>query len=166
MTHAEIIQAIRREHINFLTAIGGIPDDVMIDEPVAEELTIKDMMAHIAMWMRVAIKFVQDYKTTGVPKSLGLDEEAKIDAFNEQGWEARRELPLAQVIGEFAAAYGDLIAAVESLSDEELNAPLPPPWGESDTLERLIAVNSYEHEPEHTTQLLAWREENEEHEDD
>jgi len=157
MTRDEILQAIRREHIEFLTAIGGIPDDEMINTLITEQWTVKDMMTHIAIWMRVAIKFIREFKTDGVPKNLGLNDDAKVAAFNEQGWQARSETPLAQVIEEFHAAYRDLIAAVESLSDQELSAPLPAPWDAGDTMEKLIAVNSYEHVPEHTLQVNAWR---------
>jgi|GEM_PF-907276 len=158
MTRDEILPAIRREHLEFLTAIGGIPDDEMINTLITEQWTVKDMMAHIAVWMRVAIKFIREFKAEGVPKNLGLNDDATVDAFNEQGWQARSETPLAEVIGEFHAAYRDLIGAVESLTDQELSAPLTAPWEAGDTLEKLIAINSYEHEPEHTLQVHTWRE--------
>jgi len=45
-----------------------------------------------------------------------------------------------------------------------LSAPLLAPWDESDTLEKLIAINSYEHEPEHTFQVNAWRKAQHDHE--
>lgn len=166
MTRDEILQAIRREHVNFLTGIGGIPDDAMVNTPITEQWTIKDMLAHISIWMRVAIKFIREFKADGVPINLGLNDDAKVDAFNEQGWQARSETPLAEVIEEFHAAYQDLIAAVENLTDQELSAPLPAPWGEGDTLEKLIAVNSYEHEPEHSLQVDAWREAQDDDEED
>lgn len=166
MTRSELLAAIRSEHMKFLTCIGGIPDRVMIDEPFMGEMTIKDLMAHIAVWMRVALKFVQEHQAGLVPTSLGLNDDAKVNAFNAAAWDARRDLPLAQVIGELGAAYGELVAAVERLSDAELIAPLPEPWDAGTTLEKLIAVNTTGHEPEHASQVLAWREEYEEEEDD
>jgi hypothetical protein len=165
MTRDEIIAAIRREHILFLTSIAGIPDEMLENEYVMQQWTIKDMLGHIAMWMRVACQFVADYKKDGVPKSLGLDNDGAVDAINAQGRAASHVLSLKQVMDEFAAAYGALIDAVQTLSDAELNAQLPAPWKEGDTLERLIAINSYEHEPEHTEQVGIWRE-NEEHDHD
>ena len=166
MTRDEILQAIRREHLNFLTVIAGIPDAELVDAPITEEWTVKDTMAHLAIWTRIAIKFIREFKRDGVPIHLGLDDAARVDAFNEQGWQARQETPLAEVIQEFHAAFQDLIAAVETLTDQELSAPLPAPWDEGDTLEILIATNSYEHEPEHTLQVDTWRENQDDHEED
>ena len=167
MTRSEILDAIRKAHVDFLTAIGGIPDDEMMNEPVAEELTVKDLLGHITLWMQVSLNFIAEYKHDGLPKPLGLKDDAALDAFNARGWEARRETPLVRVIADYHAAYRDLIAAVESLSDAELSTPLPAPWEEGDTLEKLIAINSYEHVPEHTLQVHTWREQqDEEHEDE
>lgn len=158
MTRDEIINAIRNQHVDFLSAIGGIPDDAMVNTLITEQWTIKDMMAHIAIWMRVAIKFIREFKADGVPKSLGLSDDDKLNAFNEQGFRARQDTPLPEVIEEFQLAYRELIEDIESLTDLELSQPLPAPWEEGDTLEKLIAINSYEHEPEHTLQVYTWRE--------
>lgn len=157
MTRDEILGSIRREHLTFLTVIAGIPDEMLANEYVMQQWTVKDMLGHIAMWMRVACQFIAEYKRDGVPVSLGLNDEEAINAFNTENWIARREVPLKQAMDEFGAAYSALIEAVTSLSDAELNAQLPAPWKTGDTLERLIAINSYEHEPEHSEQVTLWR---------
>ncbi len=161
MTRDQVIESIKREHENFLAAMDGIPAGTLVSERVCDEWTIKDLLGHIAMWMNVANGFIADYKATGVPKSLGLKDDASVAAYNARGWEERRESPLAQARDEFDAAYRELIAQVETLGDVDLNAPLPvplpAPWGGGDTLESLIAINSYTHEPEHTAQVKKWR---------
>lgn len=157
MTRDQVLESIKREHAAFLAAIDGIPPETIATEHVGGEWTIKDMLGHIAMWMNVANKFIEDYKSTGAPKSLGLGDDDAVQAYNARGWEARRGMPLARVREEFDAAYRELIAKVGTLGDVELNAPLPEPWGRDETLERLIAINSYAHNPEHTEQVLKWR---------
>lgn len=157
MTRDQVLESIQRAHTAFLAAIEGVPPETVANEHVSDEWTIKDMLGHIAMWMNVANKFIADYKLTGVPESLGLKDDTAVEAYNARGWEARRELSLSQVRNEFDAAYRELIAQVETLGDIELNAPLPAPWGRGDTLERLIAINSYTHNPEHTEQVIKWR---------
>ncbi len=127
MTRLQVLESIKREHEAFLAAIDGITPETIANEPVGSEWTIKDMLGHIAMWMNVADQFIADYKLTGGPKSLGLKDDAAVQAYNARGWEARRELPLAHIRDEFDAAYRELIAGVETLGDTELNAPLPAP---------------------------------------
>jgi hypothetical protein len=158
MTREEILGKIKQAHANLVSAVAGIPDDVMTTRPVIDWWTPKDMLGHVAMWERVAVQFIDDYRRDGVPVSLGLEDDAAIDAYNKRGAALRRDWSLVRIRAEFDAAFRDLIAAVEKLSDAQLNMPLPAPWNSDVTLERLIAWNSYEHEPEHTEQIKKWRE--------
>ncbi len=159
MTRDEILKKIREEHANLAAAFADLPDAEMVVKPVVDWWTLKDVMGHVAMWRRVAIKFVDEYRSSGVPIPLGLQDDAAIDAYNKRGATIRRDWSLARVRAEFDSSFRDLIAAVEKLSDADLSKRLPAPWDEGNTLERLIAVNSYEHEPEHTAQITQWRKE-------
>jgi hypothetical protein len=158
MTRAELLEKMRRAHDDFRRALDGIGDDTMVAQQVVESWTIKDLMGHIALWHRVAIRFIDEYLRCGAPQPLGIEDDAAIDAFNQRGAARVRDWSLAQVRAEFDAAYRELDAAVAGLSDAQLNAQLPTPWDRSPiTLEKLIAINSYEHEPEHTEQIIKWR---------
>ena len=157
MTREQVLSQIRQAHADLVSTWEGIPDDVMTTRPVVEWWTLKDLMGHVAMWRRVAIKFIDEYRRNGAPVPLGLKDAAAIDAYNKRGAALRRDYSLARMRAEFDASLRDLIAAVEKLSDADLDQPLPAPWDPGDTLERLIAVNSYEHEPEHVEQIKQWR---------
>lgn len=157
MTRDEILQAINQAHADLLATLADIPDEVSVTRPVIDWWTLKDLLGHLAMWEQVAIKFIADYRQDGLPKMLGLNDEAAVDAYNKREAALRRDWSLARMRAEFDAAHRDLVAAVESLSDAELSAPLTAPWGKDATLERLIAVNSYEHVVEHTEQIKKWR---------
>jgi hypothetical protein len=129
----------------------------MTTRPVIDWWTLKDMLGHVAMWERVAIRFVDEFQRKGAPTPLGLKDYAAIDAYNKRGAAERRDWALARVRSEFNAASNDLLAAVERLTDAQLNEPLAAPWESGATLERLIAWNSYEHVPEHIAQIVEWR---------
>ena len=153
MSKEEILEAMRRERAALLAAMQGISDDVAITQPIVDAWTLKDLLGHIAAWNAVATKFVNEYLRDGAPMPLGLKDDAAVNAYNAQLHAARRDWSLARVRAEFDAAFRNFVAAVEKLNDEQLNAPLPDPWEQGVTLERLIAWNSYEHEPEHTEQI-------------
>ena len=158
MTHDEIATKIKQAHANLVSAVAGIPDDVMTTRPVIDWWTLKDILGHVAMWQRVAIKFVDEHERQGAPTPLGLDD-AGVDAYNKRGAAERRDYTLARVRAEFDASTRDLVTAVERLTDAQLNAPLAAPWESWVTLERLIAWNSYEHVPEHVEQIVKWQNE-------
>ena len=74
-----------------------------------------------------------------------------------------------EILSALRREHLNFLMAIGGLGDEDLSKPLPPPWGEGDTLEHLVAINSYEHEPEHTQQITAWRqtlEDDHNHEDE
>jgi hypothetical protein len=153
MTRDEILKTIKEQHAELLAALAVFPEGAMTQRPIVEWWTVKDLLGHIAMWEQVAIKFINEYKRDGVPQMLGIEGDAAIDACNKRGVVLRRDLPLARVRAEFDAAHHDLIAAIETLTDADLVKPLPQPWGKSATMERLIAINSYQHNPEHIEQI-------------
>ena len=157
MTRDQIVQAIKDNHTQFLAAIAGLDDDALTKRPVIDWWTVKDVMGHISMWEQVGIQFVAEYKRDGLPKALGMDSDAAIDAHNKREAVVRRDWSLARVRAEFDAAHRDLIAAVETLRDADLTKQLPAPWEKGDTLEKLIAINSYQHNPEHIEQIKKWR---------
>ncbi len=159
MTHDEILNSIEQTHANLISVLDGIPEDVITTRPVVDWWTLKDVMGHMTMWRRVAIQFIDEYRRNGVPVPIGMNDDAAIEAYNKRGAALRRDYTLARMRAEFDASHRDLIAAVEKLSDAELTKPLPAPWDVGTTLEYLIAINSYEHEPEHLAQINQWRKE-------
>ena len=159
MTRDEILQAIERNHAAFLAAIADIPDDLATTKPIIDWWTLKDMLGHITLWYLVAIKFVREYQQDGAPKPLGLIEDADVDAYNKRGAAIRRDYSLARIRAEFDAAYRELLAVTQALKDQDLVKPLPTEdWSSGNaTLEQMIAVNSYEHLPEHIEQIRKWQ---------
>lgn len=155
MTRDEILRIIQSQYDELIAVLDAVPADQLTKRPLVDWWTAKDLVGHIAMWEQVALKFIREYKATGVPKPLGIQGDADVDRYNKRGVAMRRDLALAQVRAELDATQRDLIAAIESLSDADLTKPLPPPWSEGATLERLIAVNAYQHTPEHIEQIVA-----------
>ncbi len=153
MTRDEMIQAIERDRANLLAALEGLDEKTMTTRPVVEQWTVKDLLGHIAMWHAVALKFIADYRANGVPQSMGFDNDALVDAHNAREAARRHDWTMAQVREELDASYRDLLAAIASLGDADLAKPLPAPWSSGTTLEYLIKINSYTHDPDHIAQI-------------
>lgn len=154
MTRDEILQAIQEQHAELNAMLATLSAE-QLKRPLVAWWSVKDLLGHIALWEQVALKFIREYKHDGVPKQLGIKDDDDLDRYNKRGVAMRRDLSFDVVRAELDATYRDLIAEIESLSDADLTKPLPEPWGEGATLERLIAVNSYQHVPEHVEQIVA-----------
>ena len=157
MTRDEILKTLNEQHTELLAALDGIPEETLTRIPYVDWWTIKDLIGHITMWQQVALQFIGEYKLNGVPQQLGIKDEDDLNRYNKRGVATRRDWSLQAVRDEYATTHRDLVAAVESLSDADLVKPLPSPWGEGATMERLIAVNSYQHVPEHIEQIAAFK---------
>ena len=155
MTRDELLKNIQTEHSKLIAAMRDLSDEVITAQPVMNDWTIKDMLGHVSMWYRFAITFLDEYVQRGTPRPSGLSG-LGVDEYNERELKLRRDWSLTRVREEFEAAYQAMLASVEKLDDEQLNAPLAAPWEPGTTLERLVAWNTYEHEPEHTAQIKAW----------
>ena len=157
MTRDDILQTLEAQYEELGTALAYIPAEVQTKIPYVEWWTLKDLMGHVAMWQQVAIHFIKEYKADGLPKMLGLKDDDDLNRYNKRGVAMRRDLSLDAVRQELETTHRDLIAAVKSITDADLVKPLPAPWGEGATLERLIAVNSYQHTPEHLEQIIVFK---------
>ena len=156
MKRDQVLKTMEQEHAKLLAAMRDLSDETIATQPVMNDWTIKDMLGHVALWYRVAVTFVNEFVQRGLPRSTGLSG-LSVDEYNERELKLRRDWSLAQMRNEFDAAYQALFAATAKLDDAQLNAQLAAPWESGVTLERLIAWNSYEHEPEHTAQIQEWR---------
>ena len=153
VTRDQVLEKLEQSRASLLAAVADIPEEVMQTQAVVEPWTVKDLLGHIALWQQVAIQFIRDYRASGSPISLGLQDDAAVDEYNQRGAALRRDWPLERVRAELDETQRELTAAVQALTDEDLSKPLPAPWPSATTLERLIAINSYAHEPEHVEQI-------------
>lgn len=158
MTCDEILRAMERDRTNLLTVLEGLPEEVLTTERVTDRWTIKDLLGHMAMWKKVAVQFLDDYAKDGVAKTLGLDNDAAVEAHNLHEADRRSPWSLAQVRAELDEAHTALVTKVHRLSEQDLTTPLQGPWHGATNLEHLIAINSYTHDPDHIEQIKQWRE--------
>jgi hypothetical protein len=157
MNRDEILRAIKEQHAELDAALAGTPADQLTKRPIIEWWTAKDLLGHVTLWEQVALKHIREYTQAGVPKPLGITGDDDVDRYNKRGVAMRRDLSFETIRAELDATWRELVAAIESLSDADLVKPLPAPWSDGATLERLIAVNSYQHVPEHIEQIEKWK---------
>jgi mycothiol maleylpyruvate isomerase-like protein len=117
MSHKDTLLGVMREARAQLDAAvaEAMP---RLEEPVAGGWRVRDELAHLALWERVAAR-----KIAGAPLPDGEDlierEPWDIDAFNDEMTARWRLRSTSYVLTEFAAAHEALVAAVQQADDAD-----------------------------------------------
>lgn len=156
MNKAALIQRIREERERLLKALEGLTREEMTREPVFGEWTVKDILAHIAVWQGRLITALFQLEQGRRPKDLTLSEE-EVDALNERFYREQKDRPLERVLADFHGTYQQLLKRLERFSDEDLTRPGRFP-GVPEPLWKLIAADTLEHDAEHRADIERWRE--------
>lgn len=123
--HATLLEHIAASR-NDLDQLVEMLDDDAFDR-IAWEWTIKDHLAHIALWERVAIAAAQgenEWDITGINQALW--QEKRFNDINA-AWQQRHALdPLSEVRADFHATHERLISTLSGLTDIELGQMLDP----------------------------------------
>ena len=140
-----LLQHYRRTRQELLAAIEGLSDELMT-EPSLDGWSVKDHLAHIALWddirasevARISAGHASAWRMTG-------DQEA---AYNALGHALRHGLSLEQAMWELTASRQRLLDAIQSATPRGLEASL---YGEAGLYSS--------HEAAHAGWIARWRRE-------
>jgi uncharacterized protein (TIGR03083 family) len=131
-------------------------DEVRMSVPgVAGEWSVKDVVAHVTWYEREMVGVLTAHALAGSDLwDLPTDER------NQMLFEQNRQRPLGDVLAEARQVFDQLLAAMRSLSDEDLVDPgrfrdMPADW----VPWQILAGNTYEHYRDHLPGLREWLEE-------
>lgn len=122
MTKAELLAAIEQSWSRFDAALERLSEDQLLIPQDAQGWTGKDHLAHISVWERSMVFFLQ-----GKPRheALGVDQQLYLqgdeDAINAAIVEQRQALPLADVLASLRSTHRELLALLAPLSDADLH---------------------------------------------
>lgn len=159
MDKTTLLNMIQTEYAQFESLIAPLNETQLCTAPFAEEWSIKDIMAHIAVWEQLCTRWLEEFVRGVTPQpSERLDMES-----NERIYQENRDRSLAEVRALFHHAHQQFLHQVELLaqtfSEEDLNASHRFAWTESwpgSSLIAVIADNSYEHYHDHAQQIRHW----------
>jgi hypothetical protein len=155
MTKDELIAALEEGWDALLRAIEGLSDEQMTEMPVTGAWTVKDLLAHIAVWES---RLVTDlYKAErGVAPTL-IDSAAQVDKLNAQFYAEQKDRPLERVLEDLHDVHLALLNRLEALPERVLTDPRKYKWMKGEPLSQFVAGDSYEHYREHAAEVRVWR---------
>lgn len=149
----ELIAAIKTERARLEADLAKFSDVQKAKALLENGWSVKDLMAHIASWERVAFDILQPARDAEPLKEYIAQVFESIDNFNAKTYEQNKDKPLNEIEGEFNNAYQNFFALVESLDEAFIASNLPFEGTEEITIESIISSNTYQHYQEHAETL-------------
>lgn len=154
MTRSEILATLKHSRAEMERALAGLTEAQMTEPGVVGEWSVKDLLAHLTAWeVQVVTTLGQLQRGQRIKSVPWTDEEAQ--TLNAQWHADYRDRPLDNVLADFRAVRPQTARQVERLSEADLQEPRK--FLSGDSLEKMIAVETFEHEAEHLPHLRAWR---------
>ncbi len=160
LSKTQLLTELRNEQAAWEALLDEIGEAHMTQPEVAGGWSIKDIVAHITGWRR---RTVQRFRAALDPTvdmtplwPAGLNADDDVDKINDWIYKTNRDRPLADVLNDSREVFQQLVAAIDALSDEQLNDPQRFPWLKG---ERLTGSFLFAHfHQEHETDMRAWLE--------
>lgn len=161
MTKSELLELIQGEHQRLEATLSELDKDQMIQPGVVDHWSVKDTLAHIAVWEKRMVRWVGEAVRGRVPEMLppGMTWD-DLDEWNEQTYQEHRDRPLAGVLADFERSYQEALQVVQVTPEKDLVDPNRFEWLDGEPLWRLVAANTFWHYREHDESIRAWLEGN------
>lgn len=153
---AELLRRIQAGYEQLEALIAPLGEAQMADPSVNGPWSVKDNLAHLTVWQNYLGDQLGGVLTNTEPPEFmpGLNSE---DEINAHIFQQQKDRPVAEVLADFRASYQRVLAAVQAMSEEALNAPSP--WStSSNPIWPFIAGNTYDHYEEHGGNIRRWLE--------
>ena len=153
MDKPELIRTIRDAHERVAGAIEHIPDERLL-EPVMDDWTGKDLLAHMAWWHDHSALVIEGLRAGREPYD-GTDPAITTDALNERTHREHMDDPPGLTRRAFNESLTRLLAALEPVTEDELFADDRWPWLGGEALVETILWDSSRHYDAHRELLEA-----------
>lgn len=150
MDKHDLIAALRLDHDRLRMAIDAL-SDAELALPAQGEWTRLDLVAHVEWWERHSTHVIGALREGRDP--YPSDEPFDLDARNAQVFEESRGRTAADVRAGEAAAWADLVAAIQGADEADLFEPGRFAWTEGDPLVEIIRGDTDRHWAEHLPHL-------------
>lgn len=157
-TKSDLIEVIHTERTRLESLLEGLTDSQMTESGVESSWSIKDILAHIAAWERLAFDRIHA-ALSGKPLKFPLIKgDADVDTFNAAVYKKYKDQSIAKVTAEFNDSHLDFLAQIEALDDDFLTSPLPFDWAGKLSAQVVVSANTHWHYTEHAQSITKWLE--------
>ena len=149
---ASMLARLAAERAGLLEQLIGLDETALTEVPVLDDWTVKDLLAHIAVWDRWELREMKRMLGGEAPDRTAVRD---MDAYNAAAVAAWRDRALAEVLVELQGARAALVVWLRALPEEEFFRRRLFD-GEDWSFPGLLEIQ-WQHDAEHAAQIAAWR---------
>ncbi len=151
-----LIAVIKRERKNLEDLLIPLSESQMVETGVEGEWSVKDIMAHIAAWERLAYDRLQAGLRGSPLKFPVIKGDDFVDRFNAEIYHSNRDKSFSMVKSEFEEAHTSLLNLIKEIPQDALPEKLPFDWAGKLTYQLVISSNTHWHYIEHAESIAQW----------
>lgn len=155
---SDLLDVIHTERERLEKLIEPLPEDQIIAAGVEASWSVKDILAHIAAWERMAYDRIQAALSGESLKFPLIKGDTDVDRFNAEVYANNKDQSSEKVIKEYHDSHQDFLNLIETLQDDFLSRPLPFDWAGKLTAQVMISANTHWHYIEHAESISKWLE--------
>lgn len=152
----ELLAKMRAGYDAFEALLAPLSSEQLSTPGVNGEWAAKDILVHLTVWQdRVSTRLESIARQMDAPLDP-IENDEKMNAFNDSTFEANRMRPANEVLADFRAAVKRLDANVEAMDERDLFEAGRFPWLAGGLLWQGIEGNTYGHYEEHMPMIERW----------
>jgi hypothetical protein len=145
----QLLNRLGRAWQDFQNSYAGLSEAELLEPGVTGRWSVRDILAHVTTWEEEALEYLPLILSGGSPPRYSVAY-GGIDAFNARRTEAKRDLPLEEVVRRMHQVHAKLL---------EFLAGVPEDQFRSETrFRRRLRLDTYSHYPKHGQAIERWRE--------
>ena len=148
MTRARLLKRLDDAWTAFTSSYAGLSEQDLLAPGVIKSWSVRDIIVHVTTWEEEAVRHLPVILAGHRPPRYSVTY-GGINAFNALMTEKKKDLPLAEVFRQQAAAHRRVVAAVERAPEEALAS--------ESRFRRRLRLDTYGHYPGHTDAIRHWR---------
>ena len=154
-TKPQLLESIEREWANLQSALDGLDEEQMLMPGVVGDWSLKDVLAHIAVWQSHLVTAMFKAARGFTPETFETD--AEVDRWNRQRYIEQQARTFEQIWDDLDSSYRQLLKRLETWTEEMLFDSKRFKWMKGQPFARFVEGDSSEHYAEHAGQIRAWR---------
>jgi hypothetical protein len=156
MTKQEVLDAMQNSRSELLKAIDGLTPAAMQETGVVGYWSLRDALAHLNRWEAELVRLLFQLKQGQIPDFPTLTER-DFDKINDRFYKESLGRSIDLILEDLHSIRKQTIRRLGDYTDQEITEPDYYPAIKGNALLPYIAGNTFEHEVEHTAQILEWR---------
>lgn len=157
MDKTRLQHEIRTAYAALEEILAPLDETRMTTSGVNGDWSIKDILAHLAIWHRYLLDRLQAAARNENPTLYAMSpDDEEVDRLNEQFYQENKSRALDEIMTGFRSSYLQIVEAVQAMKEEDLTDAQRFSWTRGIPLWRFVAGDTYEHYLEHIGPIKEW----------